>query len=330
MDTFGHSEIWGNHPREFEYRNTYLSEEGAKDFLKRISPPKDLVCPITLTIFYNPVIALGDGQTYEKEAILMWLQTQRNGGGIRSPVTNAYMEGGDAMGLVANKTVADMARNFRESLGKHLCHFAESISGTSPLGDGGYRIRNLVEMGADLGVKGEGSNTSLMTLVLKGQVDLVSFLLTQKVSVLDVNDTGENCVDLIHREMKSSHAWKNVLEAAEEKASMEAKRKQELEDRRNEHNAQQRERQRILADEARNVAEMNRNGTMIDGTLVQNGLGSLEDGYGYFPSLLALQFQEGIPPPSATFAGIERREKERLQNIMKWVSGVLFFIWILG
>lgn len=316
-----------------EYASNYLTEESAKEFLKRISPSRDLICPITLTIFYNPVIALGDGQTYEKEAILMWLQTQRNGGSIRSPVSNAYMEGSNVMGLVANKAVADMARHFRESLGRHLCHFVEAINENSSLGDGGYRIRNVVEMGADLSVKGEGGDTALMNLVRKGQIELIQFFLTHNVSLTTVNDEGLSCIDLIQQETRegnNSPAWKNILKVAKEKANIEIEKKQELEHIRDENNAQQRERQRVLATEARNITAMNRNGTMIDGNLIQNGLGSLEDGYGYFPSLFTLQFQGSIPPPSASFAEVEGREKARLQNIIKWISGAVFIIWILG
>lgn len=316
-----------------EYSNSYLTEQSANEFLQRISPPKDLVCPITLTIFYNPVIALGDGQTYEKEAIAMWLETQRNGGSIRSPVSNAYMEGSNVMGLVPNKAVADMARNYRERLGQHLCNFVEIIREDSPLGDGGFRIRNLVEMGADLRVKGEGGNTAFMQLIRKGQIEMVQYFMTHSsLSFTPVNDSGLSCIDIIEeriRQVSGSSVWKNVLKSAKEKAEIELKKQKELEQAREENNNHQRERQRELASEARNIAAMNRNGTVINGTLIQNGLGALEDGYGYFPSLFTLQFQQSIPPPPETFAAVEEREKARLGIILRGICGIIFVIWIM-
>ena len=262
----------------------------------------------------------------------MWLQTQRNGGSIRSPVSNAYMEG-NVMGLVVNKTVADIARHFRENLGRELGLFVEAIHGLGlGLGDGGFRIRNLVEMGADLNVKGQGGDTTFMTLIRKGQLEMVQFFLSHDVSVTIVNDDGLSSIDLIQREIRegNSRGWNNILKDVERKAQIEIEKKQQQEEARNENNAELRERQRVLADEARNITAMNRNGTVIDGTLIQNGLGSLEEGYGYFPSLLALQFQGSIPPPSASFAELEERERKRLEYIVKWISGIVFVIWILG
>lgn len=314
------------------YESSYLAEEDAQDFLRRISPPRDLICPITLTIFFNPVIALGDGQTYEKESILMWLQTQRNEGGIRSPVSNAYMEGSNIMGIVPNKAVRDMARHFRENLGKELCLYVEAITNNSTLGDGGYRIRNLVEMGADLCLKGENGNTAFMSLVRRGQLDLVLFILTHKVSVTSTNEEGLSVVDFVNQKSRNenSSGWRRVLKIVEEKEKDEIRQKREQEETREENNAQQRERQRELASEARAAAAMSRNGIMVDGNLIQNGLGSLENGYGYFPSLCTLQFQGNIPPPSATFAETEELEKTRLNSILKWVSGAVLIIWIFG
>ena len=49
-------------------------------------PPKDLVCPIKLELFTDPVIA-ADGRSYEREDIQKWLE-QNN----RSPMTNANFE----------------------------------------------------------------------------------------------------------------------------------------------------------------------------------------------------------------------------------------------
>jgi len=314
--------------------NAYLTKEQAQEFLSRISPPKDLICPITLAIFRDPVIALGDGQTYERHAILTWIQSQRNGASIRSPVTNSYMEGnGNVMSLVANKTAADMSRHYCERIGGDLCLYVQAISGSSSnLGDGGFRIRNLVEMGADLGVKGANGNTAFMTLIQNTQTDLVKFFLSHDLPLTIVNDEGLRCIDFIQREIRQggSSQWSEILKEIEEKAIIELQKKQRQEETRDANNTRQRERQRVLTNEARNIAAMNRNGTVIDGTLIQNGLGSLEEGCGFFPSLLALQFQGSVPPPSASFAELEQREKKRLDRILKCAGGLVFIIWLLG
>jgi hypothetical protein len=125
-------------------------------------------------------------------------------------------------------------------------------------------------------------------------------------------------------------AWTDLLKDVEERAMIEIQRKQQQEQHREDRNTQQRERQRFLANEARNNAAMYRNGTVINGTLIRNGLGSLEEGYGYFPSLVALQFQGSVPPPSASFADVELAERDRLRYILKWLGGITFLLWIFG
>ena len=50
-------------------------------------PPKDLLCPLTLEIFEDPVVAV-DGHTYERVAIEQWLAT----GAGTSPKTNELLE----------------------------------------------------------------------------------------------------------------------------------------------------------------------------------------------------------------------------------------------
>ena len=84
-----------------------------------------------------------------------------------------------------------------------------------------------------------------------------------------------------------------------------------------------RERQRTLAANARSNSNSD-NGTNL------RGLGSLEDGIGYFPSLAALQFQASIPGPSPSVAHYEKREKERLDRILKIVGGIVLLYWLLS
>ena len=84
-------------------------------------------------------------------------------------------------------------------------------------------------------------------------------------------------------------------------------------------NKRHRERQRTLADNARSNLGNN-----------EHPLGRLEDGVGYFPSLAVLQFQSAIPAPSPSMAEFEKREKERLNNILKWLGVIAFLYLLLG
>jgi hypothetical protein len=65
-----------------------------------------------------------------------------------------------------------------------------------------------------------------------------------------------------------------------------------------------------------------------DGGSTQGGLGRLEDGCGYFPSLAALQFQASIPGPSPSLAEYENKEKGRMNRILKSIGFIVlaFFL----
>ena len=49
---------------------------------------EDLVCPITSEIFQDPVLCVGDGQTYERSAVERWFAE----GNETSPLTGAKLE----------------------------------------------------------------------------------------------------------------------------------------------------------------------------------------------------------------------------------------------
>jgi len=55
--------------------------------MNSITIPEDFICPITQELMKNPVVA-ADGQSYEKEAILCWLQ----GGHETSPLTGLKLK----------------------------------------------------------------------------------------------------------------------------------------------------------------------------------------------------------------------------------------------
>ena len=54
------------------------------------SPADDLICPITLELPVDPVMA-EDGRTYERNAIMAYFRTKPGAGPLESPLTNASM-----------------------------------------------------------------------------------------------------------------------------------------------------------------------------------------------------------------------------------------------
>ena len=41
------------------------------------APPADLCCPITQVLFVDPVVCVGDGETYERYAIERWFRVRQ-------------------------------------------------------------------------------------------------------------------------------------------------------------------------------------------------------------------------------------------------------------
>jgi hypothetical protein len=79
-----------------------------------------------------------------------------------------------------------------------------------------------------------------------------------------------------------------------------------------------------LAEDARNNTPAN-----VNNGPIPVGLGTLDtEGSGFFPSLVALQFQGSIPPPPPTFAEAEEKEKARLQYLLK-VTGVIALLFLI-
>jgi hypothetical protein len=386
-----------------KYSNTALTKEEADQYIQSISPPKDLICPITLTLFQEPVLALGDGYTYEKQSIVTWFHSQQSRsshGHVRSPVTNAYMDisameqdhhdnhtsnnnnnnnnnninnnninnahNRYSLKLIPNKIVADMTRHFKEQLGIELCHRVQAFVISGMLEDDGFRITSLIEMGADLTIrikttqsatdtttttsrnhnasqKMVNGDSAFMACIRMQHLSLCQVFVHHHVPVISiVNHNGETCIDVLNTILSSSSimqrnesraTWNDLLAQLEKKASMEREEIIKLEQQRQVLNQRQRQRQETLAQESRTMANNNRHILSSSSPLssvMQNGLGSLEEGYGYFPSLIALQFQNHIPSPPATFAQIEHDEKSRLYTILKSTTILVFMIWILG
>jgi hypothetical protein len=55
------------------------------------TPPNEFLCPITLTLMHDPVIG-PDGHSYERSAILQWLQTNPHSPLTRQPMTAQMLQ----------------------------------------------------------------------------------------------------------------------------------------------------------------------------------------------------------------------------------------------
>lgn len=80
---------------------TNLIEQG------KIKIPENFLCPISKSIFYNPVL-LSDGYTYEKEYILKWIQNNN-----KSPMTNRELINKD---ISPNILVRSMVREWVDKI----------------------------------------------------------------------------------------------------------------------------------------------------------------------------------------------------------------------
>ena len=301
----------------------FRSDEERDAFAASIAPRRELVCPITQECFVDPCVA-DDGNTYERKSILTWFHC----GKTRSPVTNEILKNRN---LVPNRNISAMALAHREKLGAVLLQICRRIrQQNGRCEDNGDRLNALLDAGADPAMRdtsGKGE-TSLHHLICAGRADLANILLRHNVSVLPVDEEGQSAADVAQKMRdrvttsdKSMSEWISLTKELRRRATVEKEQEEARTRARQRSNEEHRERQRELAEAER---DRNQYGTpSTAGGTVRGSLGSLEEGWGYFPSLSALQFQGSIPPPSPSIANWERREKRRLNLVLKSVAAVV-------
>ena len=300
----------------------FRNDEERDAYAASVAPRRELVCPITQECFVEPVVA-DDGNTYERKSILTWFHC----GKTRSPVTNEIMK---SRNLVPNRNISAMALAHRERLGGTVLQICRRIrQQNGKCDDNGDRLNALLDAGADPAIRdtsGKGE-TPLHHLIQAGRVDLANVLLRHHVSVLPVDEDGQSAVDVAQKIRdratidKSKSDWTALIKELRRRATVEKEQEEARTRARERSNEEHRERQRELAEAER---ERNRYGTSTNaGGTIRGSLGTLEEGWGYFPSLAALQFQGSIPPPSPSIANWERREKRRLDLVLKSVAAVV-------
>jgi hypothetical protein len=268
----------------------------------------------------------------------------------RSPVTNSFLTS-TTDALLPNLAVASMATAHREKLGAQLLSICQGVQKRRLLQQqqgvmDGYnisgvsvRVEGLLDAGAEANGRGEGGNTPLHLLIQSREIQLSTLLLNHDADVTIVNDAGLDCVATAEQalsqqqqqqqqQQKDSLAstineWSDFIQELKRRETLEKARHEAWNRARRQANEEHRERQETLA--------ANENARSDGGGIVstQGGLGRLEDGCGYFPSLVALQFQSSIPEPSPSLAEHENQEKERMNRILKTVGLIVLAFFLL-
>ena len=317
----------------------FPTEESLDAYLSTIAAPRELICPITQELMKDPVVA-EDGHTYERSSLITWF----NMGRTRSPVTNSFLTS-TTDALLPNLAVGSMANVHREKLAKELVAICQGVHKRQQQrqqykgsGSVGYdisgvsvRVEGLLDAGADPNDRGEAGNTPLHLLIQSREIQLANHLLNHDANVTIVNDAGLNCIATAEQALSQQQKdtlinnptmeeWNDFIQELKRRESLEKARSEARDRARTQANEQHRERQRTLAANARSDGG--------DGGSTQGGLGRLEDGCGYFPSLAALQFQASIPGPSPSLAEYENKEKERMNRILKSIGFIVlaFFL----
>mmetsp|Transcript_7580 Transcript_7580/g.11009 ORF Transcript_7580/g.11009 Transcript_7580/m.11009 type:complete len:339 (-) Transcript_7580:9-1025(-) len=315
----------------------FPTEEALDAYLSSIAAPRELICPITQELMKDPVVA-EDGHTYERSSLITWF----NMGRTRSPVTNSFLTS-TTDALLPNLAVGSMANVHREKLAKELVAICEGVKkrlqrkGSSSsvgydISGVSVRIEGLLDAGADPNDRGEAGNTPLHLLIQSREIHLANHLLNHDANVTVVNDAGMDCIAtaeqaLLEQQENSRinnptlEEWNDFIQELKRRESVEKARTEARDRARTQANEQHRERQRTLAADARSDG--------AGGGSTQGGLGRLEDGCGYFPSLAALQFQASIPGPSPSLAEHENREKERMNRILKSIGLIILAFFLL-
>mmetsp|Transcript_45561 Transcript_45561/g.53348 ORF Transcript_45561/g.53348 Transcript_45561/m.53348 type:complete len:344 (-) Transcript_45561:300-1331(-) len=307
----------------------FTSEDEYDKYVESISPSRELVCPITQELLRDPVVA-EDGHTYERTSMLRWFSMGRS----RSPVTNSLME---KKALFPNLACQTMAQAHREKLGVELVKRASRIlENNGQCDDGGERIIALLDAGADTSTRGDpDSSTTLQLIIRSGHLPLARAVLpfssVHKISDengLSVIEAAEKILTRINSVGRTE--WKQFSEELKSKGLHDEKKSKEREEARTQANQDHRQRQRSLAADARDRRDISN--LILGGTGSGNGtirgLGNLEEGWGYFPSLAALQFQSSVPLPPRSVAEDERKVREKLDRIIRGISFVVLIYFI--
>ncbi|GMI14723.1 hypothetical protein TrVE_jg3776 [Triparma verrucosa] len=300
-----------------------LSLESA--YMASITPPKELVCPISLSLFVNPVLA-PDGFTYEEKSVKEWWGSRS--GTFRSPVTGEECEGGGGLG--ENKGIKSLCNGWLEKVDGYVsarctvANIREKWSEECLEGKGYFLPLFTVGCATGAGRCLDGGGVAF-NLIVSGRVrpDVIMRVVDSSgvCCLLGGTIDGEevSVVDACYRNRDSSgtvlgerEEWSKLAENLGNVAVKMVVRERRRKERQREENEEWRRRQDTLR--RRNIESTGIN------EFQGNGVGRMQNGVGYFPSIWTLQFLGSVP------SGGGEEEKRRRRQIQLVMRALCFFV----
>lgn len=345
----------------------FQNDDDFDAYVDSISPKRELICPITQELFDEPVVCQ-DGHSYEKASLIRWFRSSSRiiRSPLTSDIlTSQKIILNRAIQNLAKeyreKLGTELLMRCYVLYRKRIVHGGNNAN---PLGDDGKRIAALLDAGADtsmrftsqlasdfLGVNlfsatdieegGHGmanqeieGSTALLLLIQSRQfLNLCRIFLDHDASVLVPNEQGKTCLEAAEEVISlmgrnnstQKHEWGQLIEEIKRKAELEKEKLEQLRDRRTSENRRNRD---VQAQRSRLATAARNNNNNNNQNTIRSELGVLEDGWGYFPSLVALQFQSSIPQPPSSISVYEQNEKLRHKRIMTILFSILVFFWL--
>ncbi|GMI20700.1 hypothetical protein TrCOL_g7704 [Triparma columacea] len=298
-----------------------------------ITPPKELLCPITLSLFRNPVLA-ADGFTYERHFLNEWRRSNSSTPSHwRSPVTGETVSGGGGSASeVENKGIKGLCETWREGIDNQIRERASLNVIKERWTDADFVKRAyflpLLEVGGGRGGgrcrdgNGVGYNLIVSGLVDAETVRRVASCSAEAFLEGEGGEGGKGCVEACE---ERGGEWKAVGEHISEVLDERKGREERRRERRVRDNEMWREQQDALR--RRNGGRGGGGGGREGGEgMTWDGgvVGNMSPGVGYFPSLFALQSTAGIS--GAVVSGEDERRRWWIQTLLRIIAAVALIV----
>jgi len=162
---------------------------------------RNLMCPITLQLFVDPVVA-SDGNTYSRAAIEQWDKNNHTSPVTREDLTRA----GDKVVLTQNRLIAKNVEKYKEEVGQKLIELIERIPEEPECAQRAYEL--IGETGCGLNVEARRASDRRTPLLIAAELrlympqDANNRRLWQRLRDAGVNmdakdDAGKGLLDII-------------------------------------------------------------------------------------------------------------------------------------
>jgi hypothetical protein len=167
---------------------------------------RNLMCPITLQLFVDPVVA-SDGNTYSRAAIERWDKNNHTSPVTREDLTRA----GDKVFLTQNRLIAKNVEKYKEEVGQKLIELIERIPEEPECAQRAYEL--IGETGCGLNVEARRASDRRTPLLIAAELrlympqDANNRRLWQRLREAGVNmdakdDAGKGLLDIVEVDEK--------------------------------------------------------------------------------------------------------------------------------